>query len=327
MPLPSAFPAACVRRMAGWIVAGSAAGLIAAAAADTGEPARPLPPVPALDPARVALGRTLFRDVRLSGNGRTSCLHCHDPAHGGASPGPALGASGRMTDTDVPTVYNAALNFRQFWDGRAASLEEQVDHVVRSPVEMASTWDGVMRRLSGDPALRAAFASAYPDGLTPANIRQAIATYERTLLTPDSRFDRYLRGESAALDAGELRGWQSFKRYGCVACHQGVNLGGNMFQKFGVMLDRPPARPGGSSPDLGRYRVTGLEADRGVFKVPGLRNVALTAPYFHDGSAPTLDAAVETMFRLQLGREAPASDRADIVAFLRTLTGLPPATR
>jgi cytochrome c peroxidase len=289
------------------------------------EPVRPVPAALAVDPARVEIGRRLFRDTRLSANGRVSCASCHDVSKGGADSRPrSAGFAGRETAVNAPTVFNAALNFRQFWNGRADSLEAQVGLVVVDPVEMGSNWDDVVEKVARDAHYRRAFASAYRDGVTRANIENAIACYERTLITPDSRFDKFLRGERNALSAEEKAGYAKFKQYGCVSCHQGVNLGGNMFQKFGIMGDYFAMRGGVSEADLGRFNVTGDSADRHVFKVPGLRNVALTAPYFHDGRAQTLEDAVKVMFRYQLGRTPSAEDTAAIVKFLHTLTARPP---
>lgn len=293
------------------------------AAAPLDEPIRPLPAGTAQDPERAEIGRLLFHDRRLSGKGTISCASCHDLDKGGADGRPsALGPNGEPLGVNTPTVFNAAFNFRQFWNGRADSLEAQIDAVVQNPAEMGARWDDVVARIGADPDYRRRFAAAYADGVSKANIQNAIASYERTLITPDSRFDRYLRGEPGALSEAEQAGYAKFKQYGCIACHQGVNVGGNMFQKFGVMRDYFAARRAGASPaDAGRYQVTGQESDRHVFKVPSLRNVALTAPYFHDGSAATLEEAVDVMFRYQLGRLAAPQDKAAIVAFLRTLTG------
>jgi cytochrome c peroxidase len=243
-------------------------------------------------------------------------------AHGGAdSRAYSIGFSGVPTAVNAPTVLNAALNFKQFWNGRADSLEAQVDLVVRNPVEMGSRWDDVVAKVAQDANYRRTFASSYADGVTRENIQNALATYERTLITPNSRFDRYLRGDGNAISDEEKAGYLKFKQYGCIACHQGVNVGGNMFQKFGVMGDYFAQRGNPTAADMGRYLVTGEEGDRHVFKVPSLRNVALTAPYFHDGSARTLDAAVDVMFRYQLGRVASREDKAAIIKFLDTLTG------
>ncbi|MET0384084.1 MAG: cytochrome c peroxidase [Burkholderiaceae bacterium] len=305
---------------------GARAALRSVEKALSGEPIRPVPMGVDATPARTEIGRRLFSDVRLSGNGKVSCSSCHDLRRSGADPrGKGIGVGGVATEVTVPSIFNAALNFRQFWNGRAASLEAQVDEVVRSPVEMGSRWSDVVARINVDPDYRSAFAAAYREGVTPANIQNAIASFERTQLTPNARFDQYLRGEENAISAQEKRGYAAFKRFGCIACHQGVNVGGNMFQKFGVMSDYFARRGSPQNADQGRFLVTRLEGDRHVFKVPSLRNVALRTAYFHDGSANTLDEAVDVMFKFQLGRIATAADKAAITAFLRTLTGERPA--
>ena len=286
------------------------------------EPIKPLPATLNQNPARAEIGRQLFNEVALSANGKVSCTSCHNIAKGGGdSRIHSVGFNGQSTAVNAPTVLNAAFNFVQFWNGRAQSLEAQVSEVVQNPVEMGSTWLDVVAKVSKSDKYRASFAAAYKDGITQRNIQNAIATYERTLITPNSRFDKYLRGDQNALSDGEKAGYAKFKQYGCVACHQGVNVGGNMFQKFGVMGDYFAKRGKLGEADLGRYLVTGEESDKHVFKVPGLRNVALTAPYFHDGSAATLEDAVEVMFKFQLGRVASREDKAAIVLFLNTLTG------
>lgn len=305
------------------VVLGGAVAIMARAA-PLDEPIKPVPQTWKVDPARAALGRQLFGDRRLSANGRTSCASCHDLARGGADgQARSAGFGGQFTSVNAPTVLNAALNFKQFWNGRADTLEAQIGQVVVNPVEMGARWPDVLAWVARDRPYHDAFAAAYRDGVTRANIEDAIASYERTLLTPNARFDRYLRGESGAITEREKLGYAKFKRYGCIACHQGVNVGGNMFQKFGVMGDYFGQRGKPTEADLGRFLVTGQADDRHVFKVPGLRNVALTAPYFHDASAKTLDEAVDVMFRFQLGRVATRQDKEDIVQFLNTLTGVP----
>ena len=292
-----------------------------AAAAPLDEPLKPLPPVPLLDVATVELGRQLFNEKRLSVNDSLSCASCHQLATGGGDDKPfSLGFDGKPVKLNTPTVFNASLNFKQFWDGRVDTLEAQIEQVVISPVEMGSDWKTVVDNLTAMPQYQAAFSQVYPDGVTAANVQNALATYERTLLTPNSRFDQYLLGNTDILTIEEKYGYQRFKEYGCIACHQGMNIGGNMFQKFGVMDDyfkgRTPAET-----DLGRYLVTHDEEDRNVFKVPSLRNVAVTAPYFHNASAKTLEEAVDMMFTFQLGRVPSAEDKDQIIKFLKTLTG------
>jgi cytochrome c peroxidase len=281
----------------------------------------PLPPAPELPAAKVALGERLFRDPRLSRDDSIACASCHDLQRGGTDRSKvSAGVGGKLGGINAPTVFNSGFGFVQFWDGRAATLEEQAAGPVHNPLEMDSNWQQVLPKLHADGDYPDAFARLYPDGITAANIADAIATFERSLVTPDARFDRYLRGERAALSPREIEGYRLFRKLGCTSCHQGALLGGNMYQKFGVMrdyfADRVP-----TPADLGRYNVTQRAEDRHVFKVPSLRNVALTAPYFHDASAATLEQAVVVMARHQLGREIEPHDVAAIVAFLRTLTG------
>ncbi|MGR4973863.1 cytochrome-c peroxidase [Pseudomonas sp. LARHCG127] len=295
---------------------------VIAHAAPLDEPLKPLPPIPTLDPKRVQLGLRLFNDPRLSVNNTLSCASCHRLEKGGADDKPfSLGFDGKPVEVNTPTVFNAGLNFHQFWDGRVDTLEEQVHIVVLSPTEMGSTWETVVKRIADDPGYAKDFKDAYPDGVTKPNIQSALADYERTLQTPNSRFDQYLLGNTDALTPREKFGYQRFKEYGCIACHQGVNIGGNMFQKFGIMGDYFVDRGNPTRADEGRFNITGDENDHQVFKVPSLRNVAVTAPYFHDGSAPTLERAVEVMFKYQLGREPLKNDTTLIVEFLKTLTG------
>lgn len=291
-------------------------------AAPLDEALKPLPAVPALDPAKVELGRRLFNEPRLSVSNTLSCASCHHLETGGAdNKALSVGFDGKPVEINTPSVFNASLNFKQFWNGRADTLEAQVEQVVVSPVEMGSDWKTVVQNLSALPLYQKAFSQAYPDGVTAANVQNALATYERTLLTPNSRFDQYLLGNTDILTLQEKYGYQRFKDYGCIACHQGVNIGGNMFQKFGVMGDYFKARGNPVEADLGRYLLTKDEEDRHVFKVPSLRNVAVTAPYFHDASAKTLEDAVDVMFKYQLGRNPSQEDKDLIIQFLKTLTG------
>jgi cytochrome c peroxidase len=310
-------------------VALAAAGL-ANAAPLTDEPLVALPSPPPVDPGKVVLGARLFADRRFARDDSLACASCHDLAGGGADTRPGsrvysagIGASRHIFNT--PTVYNAAFNYRQQWTGGARTLEEVIDKVVRSPRVFDSTWPAVLGKLTADAPLVSEFRRVYPGrGLTRETVQDALGAFGRSLATP-SRFDRYLLGDARAISADELRGYERFKAYGCVGCHQGVNVGGNMLQRFGAMNDyfadrRRAGLPPGPG-DAGRFLVTKKDEDLHVFKVPSLRNVALTAPYFHDGSAATLGQAVDVMFRYQLGRGAPAEDKALIVRFLRSLTG------
>ena len=284
----------------------------------------PLPRrVPGLDPEQVALGRALFADRRLSKDGAIACGDCHQLALGGANGQRKSSFADRPpVAVNVPTIFNLAFDFRYAWNGRFERLEDQIDFALGLPSAMNHSWPGVIAALAPDASLRAAFDRAFPrGGLSADNARAALVAYTRSLVTPDARFDRALRGE-LALSASEQRGYERFRDYGCVSCHQGVNVGGNMFARFGVMRDYFAGRAATLEPaDMGRYNATKRERDRHVFRVPSLRNVALTAPYFHDGSASSLPQAIAIMGRYQLGRELAGDEVAEIAAFLRTLTG------
>lgn len=281
------------------------------------EPVRALPLKPVGDPARIALGQRLFNDVRFSRDSTVSCAGCHQLARGGADGKPVgPGPDGKPGLYNTLTVYNSSFNYRQTWTGRHSGVEALLDHFVTRPKVYATTWDMVTERLAGDPVLASQFREVYGDDVRSAYLIDALDQYLRSLITP-SRFDRYLRGDANAISADEEAGYARFKSYGCVACHQGINLGGNMYQKLGAMRDLPGLGKG----DMGRADLTGRGADRHHFRVPGLRNVALTAPYFHNGSVATLDEAVEIMFKHQLGRGAPQQDKDLIVRFLHTLSG------
>ncbi len=285
----------------------------------TNEPLKPLPARP-LDAAKVTLGEKLFNDKRFSKDNSLACVSCHLLSEGGADrKARSLGVANAVGEVNSPSVLNAAHNFRQFWDGRAATLEEQIGFVVENPVEMASDWPSVLGKLNADGALLAEFKKIYPAGIDKASVTDALATYERSLPS-DSRFDLYLRGDAKAISAEEKAGYEKFKAYGCVACHQGVNVGGNMYQSFGIMGNYFRDRGKPTKADYGRFNVTGKEADRHMFKVPSLRNIALTPPYFHDGSAATLEAAINIMFKYQLGRQAAEQDKALIIKFLHSLS-------
>lgn len=291
------------------------------ASAHGDEPIHPLPEPPALDPEKVALGRLLFHDKRLSADNSLACVSCHDLGRGGVDGRVvSTGVGGIAGEINAPSVLTAAFNFRQFWDGRAASLEEQAGGPIVNPKEMASTWGQVLGKLKADPEMRETFRRLYADGLTPGNVTSAIADFERSLPRP-SRFDRWLKGEPAAISGDEEAGYQLFKKYGCVGCHQGANVGGNLYQRFGIMAPYYAEKASFTKADLGRYNITGKDEDRYVFKVPSLRNVALTAPYFHDGSAPRLEEAVAIMGRYQLGIDLPPGDVKLITAFLASLSG------
>ena len=291
-----------------------------------GSRAEPLEPVPAqiaVDPAKVALGKRLFHDPRLSKDDTISCASCHDLVNGGDD-GKVVsqGVGGRMGLVNTPTVFNTAFNIAQFWDGRAETLEDQIDGPIQSEIEMATLWPDVVMKLEDDEEYPRLFDAVYPgETISRRTIKDAIAEFMKSLITPNSRFEQWLKGDDQALNAQEKRGYELFKHYGCSSCHQGRNVGGNMFQVFGVINDYFSKRGGITRADMGRFNVTGNEEDRHAFKVPSLRMAAHTAPYLHDGSAATLRDAVDAMFEFQLGRTAPDSDKDAIVAFIRTLDG------
>ncbi|MEK8017409.1 MAG: cytochrome c peroxidase [Candidatus Parabeggiatoa sp.] len=287
------------------------------------EPIQPIPLYIDLDSAKVALGDQLFHEVRLSHDNTMSCAYCHDlNTRGGTDHLPrSITSNGIVAKVNAPTVFNVGFNFKQLWDGRADTLEQQINGVVQSPKVMGSKWPEVVEKIRCYGEYEQNFKTLYPDGLTKANIIDAIANFERSLYTPNSRFDQFLRGNTTMLSDIEKRGYGFFLEFGCIVCHQGINIGGNMFQKMGAKNDYFKSRGNESKADLGRYNITGDEFDRYRFKVPSLRNIALTAPYFHNGSATSLEEAVSTMARFQLARTLSDDERRSIVAFLKTLTG------
>lgn len=288
------------------------------------EPIRPIPRPTGLNRQWVALGRELFHEPGLSKLGSVSCASCHSIEQGGDDGlEVSRGANEAIGSRNAPTVLNAALHFRQFWDGRVATLEEQVAGPIEHPSEMASDWAHVVLFLKADAAYSDWFNRAFVDGVTAKNVRVAIAEYERSLLTPDSAFDLWLKGDDEALTAAQLRGYRLFKANKCVGCHEGVVLGGSLFQPLGVMASYFDSSDSDAPAHQGRFAVTGDVRDRYVFKVPSLRNVARTAPYFHDGSAKTLEDAVRAMFDYQLGMPVEDEAVADILAFLQSLSAEP----
>jgi len=289
------------------VITGSAAASLAQtpgqqAPADQ-EPITPVPLPPVADPEKLALGERLFADRRLSRDRSRSCLSCHDISTNGASSNQIDEAfDGSKLPLNTPTVFNAALSFRLNWQGQPRSLEAQAEALLENPSGTGTSIDEVVGKLSADPDTVRQFRAAYGHGPDRASLLDAIATYERSLLTPGSRFDRWLGGDAAALSLEEQNGYQLFKSLGCISCHQGVNVGGNMFQRHGIF--HPLASP---KPE--------------ILRVPSLRNVATTPPYFHDGSTPTLDEAVRKMGAAQLDRILSDQQVEAIVGFLNTLTG------
>lgn len=282
------------------------------------EPIAPLPrTLDGVNIEKAKLGRMLFFDPILSSDKTISCHSCHSFDHGGADPRKvSFGVQGRQGSIQSPTVYNSRYNFKQFWNGRANTLSEQVHGPLNAHVEMAMSAKQIEKRLNSNVQYKKTFQKVYADKkITLAHVVNAIAEFEKALITPNSRFDRYLRGELRLSDA-EQKGYEKFKSLGCITCHNGINIGSNSFQKMGLFRDYPY-----DSKYQDRYALTNKEYHKNVFKVPTLRNITLTAPYFHNGEAATLEKAIETMARYNLGITLPKKDIDLLVTFLKTLEG------
>ena len=287
-----------------------------------GEPVRPIAEQLEYDEAKAELGRILYHDTRLSIDNTVSCASCHDLSTAGVDNKQySEGVGGQLGGVNAPTVYNAVYNFVQFWDGRAATLALQAAGPPLNPVEMGcESFDQIIAKLSIARALTRAFKAVYPEGWSEANITDAIAQFEHTLITPNSRFDRYLKGDAEAITAEELEGYNLFKKYNCATCHVGPILGGQSYELMGQYAAYFAARGTELTvEDNGRFKETSIERDRHRFKVPGLRNVALTAPYFHDGTEPELKEAVCKMGTYQVGVELEDEVEDKIVAFLKAI--------
>ena len=289
------------------------------------EPVRPIDQsLPYVDEAKAALGFALFHDTRLSVDNTVSCASCHALETAGVDNHQySHGVNDQLGGVNAPTVFNAVYNFVQFWDGRAATLADQAAGPPLNPVEMASeSFDQIINKLKADKKFVRQFTAVYPDGLTAANITDAIEQFEMTLLTPNSAFDKWLRGDDSAITAEELEGYELFKKYNCATCHVGPNLGGLSYELMGLRRHYFAERGlEMTNEDNGRFKETQLERDRHRFKVPGLRNVEHTWPYYHDGTRETLEEAVSDMGLYQSGVELTAAETAKITAFLKTLTG------
>lgn len=275
--------------------------------------------------AKVKLGQMLFHDTRLSSTGTISCASCHNVMLGGEDNRTvAMGVNGQTGGRSAPTVWNAAFNVQQFWDGRAANLEEQAAGPVTNPIEMGmKKWKYVINRLQKIEGYKTAFAAVFgEDSISKVNVTKAIAAYERTLITPNSAYDKYVKGDKNALSAEQIRGMNSFASIGCVSCHVSpVFAGGESLRKFPVYKNGYFEAQYHFKKDKGRAEVTGDKSDKHLWKVPTLRNIALTAPYFHNGAVKTLDKAVKVMAKLQLNKDLSTQEVEDIVAFLKALSG------
>lgn len=308
----------------------------ASAGAQAMEPLPDQPPIPADNPmteAKIELGKQLFFDPRLSKDGTLSCNSYHNVMASGTDNVPtSTGVGAQLGGRNSPTVWNAAYLSSQFWDGRAATLEDQAKGPILNPIEMAMPDEAsAVARIRAIPGYVEQFEAVFggPDPVTYDNIARAIAAYERTLVTLNSPFDRYMKGDESAMTAEALRGMNTVQELGCTGCHNGpafagpasLPMGQGFFQRFPTFLDNEYVSRYGLDKDPGRYEVTGDEADRHMWRVPTWRNVALTAPYFHNGSVDTLDEAVRVMAKTQLDRDLTEAQVADIVAFLESLTG------
>ncbi|MBN3561166.1 cytochrome-c peroxidase [Aliamphritea spongicola] len=296
------------------------------------EPIQPVEPYTVKSPAKVELGKQLYFDPRLSKSGFISCNSCHNLSMGGTDNMPtSIGHNWTLGPINAPTVLNSSLNIAQFWDGRAKDLQEQAGGPIANPIEMGFSHQLAVEVLDTIPQYKASFKTVYnTDAIVIDQVTDAIAAFEETLVTPNAPFDRYLKGENDAISDIAKAGYERFKATGCTACHNGEAVGGNSFQKMGLVK---PYKT--DNPAAGLSAVTGQEIDRFKFKVPTLRNVELTYPYFHDGAIWTLEEAVNIMAELQLGKALKPEETDEIVAFLKTLTGdqpsfklpqLPPST-
>ncbi|CAM5305352.1 cytochrome-c peroxidase [Thauera mechernichensis] len=289
-----------------------------AAPAVRDEPIQPIQPAKVENPAKVELGKKLWFEPRLSMSGIISCNTCHNLSRGGTDNlKTSIGHGWKAGPVNSPTVLNSSLAIAQFWDGRAANLQEQAAGPIQADIEMNMPHTLALDVLQSIPGYVAEFKGVFgKEQIDMDMVTSAIAAFEETLVTPNSRFDKWLKGDDKALDAKELAGYTLFKESGCVACHNGPAAGGTSFQRMGLV---EPYQS--TSPAEGRSAVTGVDADRFNFKVPTLRNVEMTYPYFHDGEAATLEEAVDIMGRLQLGRTYNDDEIGKIVAFLKTMTG------
>jgi len=281
------------------------------------EPLQPITKNNTLNTKKVKLGEKLFFDKRFSKDNSISCASCHILEKAGVDNlKKSFGVGKKEAFLNTPSVLNSSNNFVQFWDGRARTLEDQIDGPIHNTVEMNSNWIDIIKKLKLDVFYKKEFNTIYKTEINKTNIKNAIAQFEKSLITP-SRFDRYLLGEDTAITQKEKEGYALFKSYGCVSCHQGKNVGGNLYQKLGVFK---PYYFKETKENLGRYNILKTKASKHVFKVPSLRNIALTYPYLHDGSIQTLNTVIQLMANYQLGRHIPKADILKIEAFLNSLT-------
>lgn len=278
------------------------------------EPITPIPLEIEFDKEKANLGKELFFDPILSKDNTISCHSCHILEQGGDDNLQfSFGVDGKVGNMNSPTVFNSTFNFVQFWDGRAKNLQEQAQGPITNEVEMAHTFEEIIKILN-NTEYKEKFRKIYKDGVTKNNITDSLAQFQKTLITPNSPFDKYLRGDKNAISKEQKQGYELFKNQGCIACHHGVNVGGNLYAKFGLISEL-------QSDSKGRYEVTKNELDKYYFKVPTLRNIELTSPYLHDGRIEELEDIVKFMAHYQLGKSLSEEEVKKIVLFLKSLTG------
>ncbi len=282
----------------------------------------PIPQTIETDQAKARLGKLLFEDKSISKGGKKACVECHLSDKGGTdNERLSMAISDQPRSTNTPTIFNVGLLPMLGWAGAGTNLEDVTEAIIKSKHGLASEWPELIEKLNAYPSYKTQFNAIYQMPIKPAQVKEVIAEYLRSLITPNSRFDQFLRGNDQAISLDERRGFELFKSYGCSSCHQGVNLGGNMRSPFGLFGNYMQDKGKETKADLGLFNKTKRPDDQYIFRVPGLRDIALTAPYFHDGSVATLKEAIDVMGRYMLGREIPEKETALIEKFLRSLTG------
>lgn len=279
------------------------------------EPIKPIPLDIQYNLQKAKLGKKLFFDTKLSKDNTISCATCHKIEMGGDDNLPfSFGIQGQKGNINAPTVLNSIFNFRQFWNGRAKTLQEQAIEPIENPIEMGHNFQELLLLLKKDKNYLKTFHEVYEDGITKENIADALAEFEKTLITPNAPFDKYLRGDKNAITPQQKKGYETFKAKGCIICHNGINIGGNLYAKVGIVNEKNFA-------DKGLYLITKNPQDTYMFKVPSLRNITLTSPYLHNGSLNSLYDTVKLIAFMQLGIELSDQDTKNIIAFLHSLEG------
>lgn len=284
----------------------------------------PVPTPQLTEHDKIELGKKLFQEPLFAKNLSASCASCHQLKNSGVD---NLTRYLTMNKTpgsvNTPTVFNASLNFRQFWNGRAKTIADAIDDHVQDETVFANNWPEIVHKINDNSLYAESFKKIYPNGVTKENINNALTVYIESLLTPDSAFDRFLKGDKSALSNEALKGYRLFRKYGCVSCHQGPNMGGNLFQRLGIYKNYFADKGITGKADFGLFNVTGKEEDKFVFKVPSLRNIASTGPYLHDGSVKTLPEMIQIMGLYQVGQPIRNEDANSIAQFLQSLSATP----